>query len=125
METPAISPSGETSGSASRKYRKRAIEADTERVPKDRIVLRATEFSPALRRGAGLHHYKLVRPHQAYIDVPHLTHYHEVTQCLHCLFDRDVFVEAVDLEYVHVVGSKRLGLASTALEDGLSRERHG
>ena len=86
------------------------------------VVLHTDEFSLAVRLSAGLHYCKLVPPHRACADVPHLTHLYEVTQCLHGFFDQGIFVEAVALEQVHVVGVQAPEAGLDGLEDGLARE---
>lgn len=62
--------------------------------------MHADELCLAIFLRALLHHYKLVGPHTAGSD---LARFDKVVQSLHCFFDRNCWVEAMDLEKVKVI----------------------
>ena len=65
-------------------------------------ILHTNKFSPPIPFGAELHHSELICPHAAGAYVAHFPAFYEIVKCFHRFFDRDCFVEAVDLKEVDV-----------------------
>ena len=85
-------------------------------------ILHTNELSPPILFCAELHHSELICPHAAGAYVVYFPAFYEIMKCFHRFFDRDCFVEAVDLEEVDV-GSLEPGEGGVdGSEDALARE---
>lgn len=85
-------------------------------------ILHTNKLSPPFRFGAELHHSELICPHAAGAYVVHFPAFYEIMKCFHRFFDRDCFVEAVDLKEVDV-GSLETGEGCVdGSEDALAGE---
>lgn len=72
------------------------------------MVLHGDELGPAVLLGHKLQHSKLVGPHRARANVPHLAALNQVVECFHDLFRRGVTVVAVNLEQINIVSPETL-----------------
>ena len=85
-------------------------------------ILHTNKFSPPILFSAELHHGELICPHAAGAYVVHFPAFYEVVKCFHGFFDRDCFVEAMDLKEVDV-GSLETGEGGVdGSEDALAGE---
>ncbi|MPM32210.1 hypothetical protein SDC9_78770 [bioreactor metagenome] len=81
------------------------------------LILHRDELGPVVQFGGVLHLGELPGPHGGGADVTRLAGLHHVVECLHCLFDRGVRIEAVDLVQVDVVGAEPLQRGVDLFED--------
>ncbi len=88
------------------------------------MVLHANELGPAILLGNGLHHGELVGPHGARANVADLAALDKVVESFHSLFDRRVFVEAVDLQQVDIARLQSSQGCVYGGEDRRSREAY-
>lgn len=84
------------------------------------VVLHGDEFGPPVLFGAVLHHHELEGPHAAGADVADFPRFDEVVESLHCFFDGDGGVEAVDLKEVDVGCLQAREGGIDGVEDGLA-----
>lgn len=67
------------------------------------MILHANELGPPILLRHKLHLRKLHRPHTTRTNIPDLPALDQIMQSLHCLLDRRVLIESVDLQQVDVV----------------------
>jgi hypothetical protein len=86
------------------------------------MVLHADELGPAILFCYELHLRKLYSPHGACADVVHLAGPDQIVQRLHCLLNRGMRIESMDLQKIDVVGIEAPERSMDLIEDGLARE---
>ena len=83
------------------------------------MVLHANELGPSMLLCCELQCREFYRPHTTRADISNLSTFHKIMQRLHCLFNGDILVEAVDLQEVDVVDLKSLQAPFDRFEDML------
>ena len=83
------------------------------------MVLHTDEFCPSILLGAELHHCELECPHGTRTNVANLAGFNNVVKRFHCLLDRGVLIEAVNLKEVDVRGIETFERRIHCVEDGL------